>query len=192
MLPMSRVSCSLITRRTALRKPHFAPALSNAKRTYVQPSGADRASVVDIPSAYQDESHFAPRAGNCPPSLTNSCSGNLFPRRHAWLQARTTTAGGRNHQKNPAYLPRHAGSRNYSVLDICSFLTTIKATTPVDPRVLDAMLPYLTDQYGNPHSRTHAYGWEAEKGVENARKVCFARSPSAFYVLMDYTSTLPT
>lgn len=33
------------------------------------------------------------------------------------------------------------------------------------------MLPYLTDQYGNPHSRTHAYGWEAEKAVEDARKV---------------------
>ena len=47
-----------------------------------------------------------------------------------------------------------------------------KATTPVDPRVLDAMLPYFTDQYGNPHSRTHAYGWEAEKAVEDARKVC--------------------
>lgn len=41
----------------------------------------------------------------------------------------------------------------------------------MDPRVLDAMLPYLTDQYGNPHSRTHAYGWEAEKAVEQARKV---------------------
>jgi len=36
--------------------------------------------------------------------------------------------------------------------------------------VLDAMLPYMTDQYGNPHSRTHAYGWEAEKAVEEARK----------------------
>jgi len=33
------------------------------------------------------------------------------------------------------------------------------------------MLPYLTDQYGNPHSRTHAYGWEAERAVEDARKV---------------------
>ena len=40
-----------------------------------------------------------------------------------------------------------------------------------DPRVLDAMLPYLTSMYGNPHSRTHAYGWETEDAVERARKV---------------------
>ena len=46
-----------------------------------------------------------------------------------------------------------------------------QATTPVDPRVVDAMLPYLTNQYGNPHSRTHAYGWESEKAVEEARQV---------------------
>lgn len=47
----------------------------------------------------------------------------------------------------------------------------VQATTPMDPRVLDKMLPYFTDQYGNPHSRTHAYGWEAEKAVDEARKV---------------------
>ena len=46
-----------------------------------------------------------------------------------------------------------------------------QATSPVDPRVLDAMLPYLTTMYGNPHSRTHAYGWESEKAVEEAREV---------------------
>lgn len=39
-----------------------------------------------------------------------------------------------------------------------------------DPRVLDTMLPYLTSYYGNPHSRTHSYGWETEKAVEKARK----------------------
>lgn len=46
----------------------------------------------------------------------------------------------------------------------------MQATTPLDPRVLDSMLPLLTDQYGNPHSRTHLYGWDAEEAVENARE----------------------
>ncbi|KAJ9638973.1 cysteine desulfurase [Coniosporium apollinis] len=45
----------------------------------------------------------------------------------------------------------------------------MQATTPMDPRVLDAMLPFYTGLYGNPHSRTHAYGWETEKAVEQAR-----------------------
>ncbi|KAI1909250.1 cysteine desulfurase [Ophidiomyces ophidiicola] len=45
----------------------------------------------------------------------------------------------------------------------------MQATTPTDPRVLDAMLPFLTGLYGNPHSRTHAYGWETEKAAEQAR-----------------------
>lgn len=46
----------------------------------------------------------------------------------------------------------------------------MQSTTPMDPRVLDAMLPYMTGIYGNPHSRTHAYGWESEKAVEQARE----------------------
>jgi len=43
------------------------------------------------------------------------------------------------------------------------------ATTPCDPRVVDAMIPWLREHFGNPASRTHAYGWEAEEAVENAR-----------------------
>jgi len=45
-----------------------------------------------------------------------------------------------------------------------------QATTPLDPRALDAMLPYMLGKYGNPHSKTHTYGWETEKAVEVARK----------------------
>jgi cysteine desulfurase len=43
------------------------------------------------------------------------------------------------------------------------------ATTPVDPRVVDAMVPWLREHFGNPASRSHAWGWEAEEAVENAR-----------------------
>lgn len=45
----------------------------------------------------------------------------------------------------------------------------LQSTTPLDPRVLDKMLPYMTEMYGNPHSRTHSYGWTAEEAVEKAR-----------------------
>ena len=45
----------------------------------------------------------------------------------------------------------------------------MQATSPVDPRVLDAMLPYYLTRYGNPHSRTHLYGWESDEAVETAR-----------------------
>lgn len=46
----------------------------------------------------------------------------------------------------------------------------MQATTPTDPRVLDVMLRFYTELYGNPHSRTHAYGWETDTAVEKARE----------------------
>src|SRR2546428_6262434 len=45
-----------------------------------------------------------------------------------------------------------------------------QSTTPVDPRVLEAMLPYFSERFGHPASRTHSYGWEAERAVDRSRE----------------------
>lgn len=58
---------------------------------------------------------------------------------------------------------QHLEARGPSYLDM-------QATTPVDPRVLDAMLPWFGSRFGNPHSRSHAYGWDAEEATEKARE----------------------
>eukprot|EP00823_Brevimastigomonas_motovehiculus_P009057 TRINITY_DN8730_c0_g1_i1.p1 TRINITY_DN8730_c0_g1~~TRINITY_DN8730_c0_g1_i1.p1 ORF type:complete len:455 (+),score=86.38 TRINITY_DN8730_c0_g1_i1:95-1459(+) len=51
-----------------------------------------------------------------------------------------------------------------------SIYLDMQATTPVDPRVLDKMLPYFVEQFGNPHSSSHHYGWETEASIDAARQ----------------------
>lgn len=77
-----------------------------------------------------------------------------------------------NSKVRPIYLDLQVGVASQRISGCSAHFYANQATTPMDPRVLDAMLPFYTDQWGNPHSKTHAYGWEAEKAVEEARQVC--------------------
>ena len=63
-------------------------------------------------------------------------------------------------RKNMSSVKKHAFSKVY--LDY-------QSTTPCDPRVLEKMIPYFTDIFGNPHSRNHLFGWQAEEAIDQAR-----------------------
>lgn len=66
-----------------------------------------------------------------------------------------------------ASLMRQAPVQLFSVNNVQYF--DYQATTPVDYRVMDAMMPYLTEFYGNPHSKTHKFGWDSAEAIELAR-----------------------
>lgn len=107
---------------------------------------------MNLDTVIQADHHaFAARAGVTPdkleiPGIRISADAMMSPAAGILKQATIMDEGNR-----PIYLD-------------------MQATTPTDPRVLDAMLPFLTGMYGNPHSRTHAYGWEAEKATDRARE----------------------
>jgi len=70
----------------------------------------------------------------------------------------------------PRLAPAHRALLATQAAELKPLYLDAQATTPMDPRVLDAMLPYQVSYYGNPHSRTHQYGWESEKAMEVARE----------------------
>jgi cysteine desulfurase len=64
---------------------------------------------------------------------------------------------------------KKAGQMTFETAPHFPIYMDYSATTPIDPRVADKMIPYLREQFGNPASRSHMYGWTAEKAVEEAR-----------------------
>lgn len=151
---LSRAARSSITRLPGLSSPTTARPIANtlklafASRLYSPPAAAavklvDDVSLethTDIQTAAREQAETrAAAAGSSPEAATSSTSAL----QHAYQE--NTGFGTR-----PIYLD-------------------MQATTPTDPRVLDNMLKFYTGLYGNPHSNTHAYGWETNKEIETAR-----------------------
>ncbi|KAK5063014.1 hypothetical protein LTR84_005090 [Exophiala bonariae] len=153
----SRVCTNRLSSQTVLPLRHLqasvvATARLSQRRNYVSESKPTQAQVTDVESAIKaDQKKFINETGNLPSQVHNPVTGlsgdaMMSPQAGILKQATIMDQGTR-----PIYLDA-------------------QATTPVDPRVLDAMLPFLTGLYGNPHSRTHAYGWESDKASEQARE----------------------
>ncbi|KAL4866778.1 hypothetical protein BDV12DRAFT_172441 [Aspergillus spectabilis] len=141
--PLSSTQHASLLSRRVLATPSY--------RTYVSETKAGNAQVSVDTAIKQEQKEFMKQTGIKPqntelPASGVSADAAMSPAAGILKQATIMDQG-----KRPIYLDA-------------------QATTPTDPRVLDAMLPYLTGIYGNPHSRTHAYGWESEQAVEQARE----------------------
>ncbi|KAI9880519.1 MAG: cysteine desulfurase [Pleopsidium flavum] len=128
-----------------------AGATKTARRTYASETKQNKAQINVDTTIRADHEAFISSTGTLPedvkmPGTAISADVMMSPAAGIFKQTTVMDEGSR-----PIYLD-------------------MQATTPTDPRVLDAMLPFFTGLYGNPHSRTHAYGWETEKATEQARE----------------------
>lgn len=145
------LAASSISRNSCRSLSPLAPAHPILRRCYVSQSKVERAQVSVDTAIKADHHAFTAQTGQLPekikvPGMEMPADVMMSPVAGILKQATIMDEGLR-----PIYLD-------------------MQATTPTDPRVLDAMLPFFTGLYGNPHSRTHAYGWETEKATEQARE----------------------
>ncbi len=110
---------------------------------------------VEQPNVQPREAKFSTpafdRSPNCWPIWIGSNPGRNLPAGLVWLKVLRRSTGNSSMADLPIYMDNHA-------------------TTRVDPRVLDAMLPFFSQQFGNAGSTSHRYGWEAREAVDAARE----------------------
>ncbi|TVY33625.1 Cysteine desulfurase, mitochondrial [Lachnellula occidentalis] len=147
-LCLKQSSTTGVSRNSAAR---VAGISTTSRRGYVSATKRDNAQINVDTTIRADQKAFLAETGKLPektimPGTDVNADAMMSPMAGVLKQATVMDEGER-----PIYLD-------------------MQATTPLDPRVLDAMLPYYSGLYGNPHSRTHAYGWETDKGIEEARE----------------------
>lgn len=155
--PLSRCLASpIVLQRWQSRRTYISPSQKQnaahvnldteirlGKEHFISETGK-QPTEVRVPSGIDPDTMVSPTTGGCPiDSKLQYCSSlnSIGILKHATIMDQGT---------RPIYLD-------------------MQSTTPTDPRVVDAMLPYMTGLFGNPHSRTHAYGWEAEEATDIAR-----------------------
>ncbi|KAF1847759.1 cysteine desulfurase [Cucurbitaria berberidis CBS 394.84] len=146
-----RIASRRYTSSTVSRfSPRVAAGRGQAQRNYVSESKPSQATINVDTTIKAEHKAFLKQTGDraqdaTMPTTGMSADAMMSPSAGILKQATVMDQGSR-----PIYLD-------------------MQATTPMDPRVVDVMMPFMTGLYGNPHSRTHAYGWETDKGIEDAR-----------------------
>lgn len=138
-------------RAAAIARYGLPASFQQARRSYVSESKSAKANATVNTTIKDEQRAFMEQTGVKPQD---------FPVPESHLTADTMMSPS-------AGILKHATVMDQGTRPI---YLDMQATTPTDPRVLDAMLPFLTGLYGNPHSRTHAYGWETEKATDQARE----------------------
>ncbi len=160
--------CSLPHRRAATSTYIRIPS---GKRFYVSETKPDKAQVNVEETSKADQKAFLNQTGSRPedvsmPGTAMGADVMMSPAAGMFQESYTVVRLGNGSVDQLGIL------KQATVMDKGTrpIYLDMQATTPTDPRVLDSMLPFFTGMYGNPHSRTHAYGWETDKAIEQARE----------------------